>query len=170
MEEEFDAVGVGFDDRGPRLDEMLEVLAKLWSGEVVEGDGPYHAFPPLVFGGAPEQPPPLVFGGLSRPALRRVATVGSGWFGPNVDLDTTAAARDEIDRRRAEAGRADLDFEHVVRLHGDLTVDNVFRYEEAGFEHLVISPFNRLGPDAGLDEKLTSLDDARRVLDGVWEA
>lgn len=169
MAEEFDAVGMGFDDRGPRMDEMLDVLAKLWSGEVVEGHGPFHPFPPLVFGGAPEHPPPLVFGGLSRPALRRAAALGSGWFGPNVDLETTAAARYEIDRRRVAAGRGDEAFDHVVRLHGDLTIDNARRYEQAGFDHLVVSPFNRLGPDASLDEKLASLREAREVLDDLWE-
>ena len=56
MEEEFDAMGVPFAKRGKRADEMLEVMRKLWTGEVVEHHGEYFDVPPLEMLPAPTAP------------------------------------------------------------------------------------------------------------------
>ena len=45
MEEEFDAMGTPFAKRGKRADEMLEVMRKLWTGEVVEHHGEFFDVP-----------------------------------------------------------------------------------------------------------------------------
>ena len=60
------------------MDEMLDVLALLWSGEPVEFHGKHFDFDVVHFAGAPTQPVPLVFGGHAGPALRRAATRGAG--------------------------------------------------------------------------------------------
>jgi probable F420-dependent oxidoreductase len=160
MREEFEAVGESFDDRGGRADEMLDVLALLWSGEPVEFHGKHFDFGPVHFAGAPETPIPLVFGGHAGPALRRAARRGTGWFGPNLDLAGSQALTRRIDALRAEAGRADQPFDHYVRLFGEISPDAVRRYADAGYEHLVFSPFNRLPPTATLADKLAALDEA----------
>jgi probable F420-dependent oxidoreductase len=168
MGEEFDAVGEKFADRGARTDEMLDVIDALWTGEPVEFHGTYHDFAPVHFAGAPRRPVPLVFGGHSRPALRRAALRGDGWFGPNVDLDATLALTRQIDRMRAEAGRDDRPFQHYVRLVGEIDPDTVRRYEDAGYEHLVFAPYVRLPPGSGLRRKLESIDEVAQRLAPVW--
>jgi alkanesulfonate monooxygenase SsuD/methylene tetrahydromethanopterin reductase-like flavin-dependent oxidoreductase (luciferase family) len=112
------------------------------------------------FAGAPETPIPLVFGGHAGPALRRAARRGTGWFGPNLDLAASQALTRRIDALRAEAGRADEPFDHYVRLFGEISPDAVRRYADAGYAHLVFSPFNRLPRTATLADKLAALDEA----------
>lgn len=170
MAEEFDAIGVDFADRGSRADEMLDVMALLWSGEAVEFHGAHFDFPLVHFAGAPTQPVPLVFGGHGPPALRRAAARGTGWFGPNLDLAATVVITKQIDQLRADAGRADEPFDHYVRLHGEISVDAIHRYEDAGFEHLVFSPFNRLPAGASVADKLGALEEVAAVLAPVWTA
>ncbi|WP_051265520.1 TIGR03619 family F420-dependent LLM class oxidoreductase [Nakamurella lactea] len=159
MREEFEAVGVPFRRRGDRTDEMLEVLDLLWSGRPVEYHGKFIDFPSVHFAGAPEQPIPYVFGGHSPAALRRAARVGSGWFGPNLDLAATAELTGQIDAERGRLGRTG-DFTHYVRLVGDLTPETVDRYAGAGFRHLVFAPFNRPDIPPTLAGRLAALDEA----------
>ncbi len=168
MREEFEAVGESFPDRGARTDEMLDVLALLWSGEPVEFHGKHFDFGPVHFAGAPRTPVPLVFGGHADPALRRAARRGGGWFGPNLDLDGSLALTRRLDALRAEAGRGGEPFDHYVRLFGDLSPDTVRRYEDCGYEHLVFSPFNRLPRTATLDDKLAALDGVVESLGPAW--
>lgn len=163
MREEFEAVGVPFDRRGARTDEMLEVLDLLWSGRSVEYAGRHLRFPPVHFAGAPTTPIPYVFGGHSPAALRRAARVGSGWFGPNVDLAATLALTGRIDAERSRLGRTD-DFTHHVRLVGELTANTVDRYADAGFGHLVFAPFNRPDIPPTLAGRLLALEEAAAAL------
>lgn len=168
MREEFDAVGVDFVDRGRRADEMLDVLALLWSGEPVEFHGTHFDFGPVHFAGAPTEPIPLVFGGHAGPALRRAASRGSGWFGPNLDLAGSQALTRRIDRLRAELGRDHEPFAHYVRLHGDIGPGTLRAYEDAGYEHLVFSPFNRLPADATTSDRLAALERAVEAFGAAW--
>jgi probable F420-dependent oxidoreductase len=170
MREEFAVVGEDFDDRGARIDEMLDVIGRLWTGRPVEYHGAYYDFDPVHFAGAPEHPVPLVFGGHSGAALRRAALRGDGWFGPNVDLATTAALTGRIDRMRRAAGSEDRPFRHYVRLAGGVDVDTVRRYADAGYEHLVFSPFVRLPRDADLPRRLAAIDEVAERLAPVWSA
>lgn len=169
MAEEFRAIGVEFADRGARTDEMLDVLALLWSGEPVQFHGRYFDFDLLHFAGAPTVPIPLVFGGHAAPALRRAARRGSGWFGPNIDLDASLALTRRIDELRLRYGRDGEPFTHYVRLYGPATPAEVERYAAVGYEHLVLSPFNRLPRTATLADRLGALDAARAALAPVWE-
>lgn len=168
MREEFEAVGETFTDRGSRTDEMLDVIRLLWTGEPVEFHGKHYDFGPVHFAGAPLTPVPLIFGGHADAALRRAARRGTGWFGPNLDLAATKALTDRIDGIRAAEG-LDGPFDHYVRLVGDIKPDTVRRYADAGYEHLVFSPFNRLPRTASLDDKVSAMDDAVEALGEVWQ-
>lgn len=117
---EFSALGMDFDDRGRLLDDALEVLERVYTGDDVAWDAPgIHArgvrFAPVVRDG---RPPPVWVGGNSRTAIRRAAR-HDGWApfhtggfaattrtSPLESLDDLAAAiahlRDELlapDRR-----------------------------------------------------------------------
>lgn len=138
LREEFDAVGEGFDDRGRRCDEAIAILRRLWTGEVVEHEGEAYRFGPVRF--VPVPPPiPIVVGGISRPAIRRAARLGDGWFGPSCSLEDAVAARDAITAERAAAGRKHVPFATWARV--DLPVDReqVRRFADAGFDRLTIT-------------------------------
>lgn len=81
LREEFDALGVPFDRRGRRTDEYIQAMRALWAGDDASFDGEFVAFrgmscnPKPVSGGVP-----IVVGGHSRPAIRRAARYGDGFF------------------------------------------------------------------------------------------
>ena len=72
MEEEFALLEQPFARRGARMDEMLEVLRKLWAGGMVEHHGEFYDFPRLQMSPAVERPIPIYSGGVSKAAFRRV--------------------------------------------------------------------------------------------------
>ena len=47
LEEEFDALGVPFAERGRRTDEHIEVLRRLWREQETAFDGQFTSFAPL---------------------------------------------------------------------------------------------------------------------------
>jgi alkanesulfonate monooxygenase SsuD/methylene tetrahydromethanopterin reductase-like flavin-dependent oxidoreductase (luciferase family) len=111
MKEEFDLVGVDFEQRGLRFDEMLEVLRLLWSGAMVEFHGTFYDFGPVQM--AP--PPvggriPLLLGGNTRRALER-SSRHDGWIGVHRDLDTTTSRVKALRSMRAAGPLAGESFE-----------------------------------------------------------
>jgi probable F420-dependent oxidoreductase len=85
MREEFEVVGQSFADRGRRLDEIIDVLRILWSGEMVAHSGRYYSFDAVRMSPAPSQPIPVWLGGNSAPAMRR-AVRHDGWIGSYTGL------------------------------------------------------------------------------------
>ena len=73
IEEEFRQLGQDFRTRGRRLDEMIEVLKKVWAGGMVEHHGEFTDFDRLQMSPAPREPIPIYVGGASPGALRRAA-------------------------------------------------------------------------------------------------
>jgi probable F420-dependent oxidoreductase len=158
--EEFDAAGEVFETRGARTDEILDILPRLWSGAPVEHAGRYYQFPGLQMAPAPPCLPPVIVGGASHAALRRTAHYGDGWFSPNWPLDQVRACRDQVEALRGATQRAGEPLTYYVRLFGGVDPDNVRRYADAGFDHLVTGLFSLPGydPRASLDRKLASLE------------
>jgi probable F420-dependent oxidoreductase len=140
LREEFDVVGVPFQTRGRRLDEMIELMKALWTGEVVDHHGSVWDFESVQLWPPPRPAIPLVFGGTSPAALRRAARHGDGWFSPtNSTLAELLVVRDELERMRVAAGTADRPFTYHVRVEGDHGADNVAKYREEGFGDLVLA-------------------------------
>jgi len=159
MREEFDAVGEDFANRGSRTDEMLDIIDGLWTGRPFSYRGRHYSLGPVQMGGTPPTPIPKVFGGHGDRSLRRAAERGDGWFGPNVKIAETVRLRDRIEVLRAAAGRGSVPFSYHVRLAGGQDVANAARYRDAGFHHLVLSPFAALPPGADLAGRLAALDE-----------
>ena len=164
MEEEFDAMAVPFAKRGKRADEMLEVLPKLWSGEVVEHHGEHFDIPPLEMLPAPPEPIRVHVGGTSEAALRRAAR-HDGWVS---DLHTTEELA--TIRRRIEGYREEYDRTHVpFSLYGAASdawdLDGYRRLHDAGVTHLITMPwYFYAGPEADLAGKV---DGIRRFAEDV---
>lgn len=77
---EFELSGQPFHKRGRHIDEQIEVLEKLWSGEMVEHEGEFYSFPRVRMLPAPPARIPIYIGGTSDAAFRRAAR-HDGWEG-----------------------------------------------------------------------------------------
>ena len=158
LREEFEALGVPFDNRGRRMDKALEIIRRLWSGGEVGFDGEYFSFEPVSLGMTPSVPIPITVGGVSPAALRRAAR-SEGWNGAEVPLEQANTLRDRLLELRARAGVSDARFRFYVKPPG-ISPDVLRGYRDAGFEDLVV-PFRQLyraDQPVTLPEKLDALD------------
>ena len=78
---EISNAGVDPATRGRRLDETLDVLRKLATGEAVDHQGQFFSLNSARILPPPRPPIPLVIGGSGDTAIRRTATYGDGWLG-----------------------------------------------------------------------------------------
>ncbi|WP_121254507.1 TIGR03619 family F420-dependent LLM class oxidoreductase [Nocardioides ferulae] len=147
--EDFTAMGVPWARRGKRMDECMEILRGLTSGDYFGYDGEFYSFPPLKQSPAPTQPIPLLVGGHSDAALRRAVRLGDGWMhagGDGEELDRLLTRLAEI---RREEGRDGDDFEvHAISFDA-YTPDGVKRLEDKGVTDCIVGfrvPYI-VGPD-----------------------
>lgn len=157
---EFQALGVDFEHRAAIFDECLDVLEKLFRGGAIEHAGQFYSFPRLALVHEKVRVPVLM-GGTKRPALRRAALRGDGWYGSTLPLPEAMEARDTVEAFRREFGREHLPFTYYTRVAGPPTVDTLAKYRAAGFEHLVIpseSVHPSTDPDRTVEARLRSLE------------
>ena len=78
---EISNAGVDPGTRGRRLDETLDVLRKLATGEPVDYEGQFFSISDARILPPPDPRVPLVIGGSGDAAVRRTAAYGNGWLG-----------------------------------------------------------------------------------------
>ncbi|SBS73384.1 putative F420-dependent oxidoreductase [uncultured Mycobacterium sp.] len=110
--EEYQGAGVSFEQRGARLDELLDALEALWTTDPVSFDGARYRIPPSWVSLKPvQQPrPPIYLGASSSAGLSRIGRRADGWLAVvvvpgNVRIDKLAAQRAVIDEAAQAAGR-----------------------------------------------------------------
>jgi probable F420-dependent oxidoreductase len=98
--EEFDALGVPFEQRGARAVEYVSAMREIWARDVASFSGRFVNFDAIRVYPKPlrNRKVPIVFGGNSDAALRRTAAHGDGWYGFN--LANVQAVRDHVTRLR----------------------------------------------------------------------
>lgn len=79
LKPEFKALGIDFDSRGTLLDEALDVLDKVLTGEDIAYQGTSFAARGVRLRPLPTTPPPVWVGGNSKPAVRRAVSRAQGW-------------------------------------------------------------------------------------------
>jgi probable F420-dependent oxidoreductase len=121
-EEEFALMGVPYRERGPRMNEAIEVVRALWTGDHVTYEGRYYRFRDLSIDPKPlQQPhPPIWIGGGTQPSekvygqvvtnidpvLRRIARYADVWV-PHSSAMPEMVREDweKVQRFAREAGR-----------------------------------------------------------------
>lgn len=140
---EWTASGIDPHERGARLDEAIDVCRRLWRDDVVEHDGPYFPFEPVGFEPKPYQRPiPIHVGGESTKALARAANMGDGWMGMAHTPESAAHTVEALRGRRADGPRSNDPLEVTV-LGEVASLDDVERYEAAGVDRLIVTPWSR---------------------------
>jgi probable F420-dependent oxidoreductase len=100
---EYEGLGMDWNTRGARQAEQIEVLRRLWSGELVTYSGRFHALDRVNIVPPPVQRPiPIWLGGSSEAVIRRAARLADGWM-PIIAPDAEAARK--LDLLRAELAR-----------------------------------------------------------------
>ena len=76
---EFDALGYGFEDRGRRMDEILDLLRVAWRDDPASFHGEHYAFDDIRFLPKPAHEIPIWIGGGVEAAYRRAVERGDGF-------------------------------------------------------------------------------------------
>ncbi|MBO6555742.1 MAG: LLM class F420-dependent oxidoreductase [Pseudomonadales bacterium] len=141
LKEEFDALGVPWEDRAGRTLECLGVMKSLWCDEVSSFEGRYFSIKAAYQNPKPvQQPhPPIIFGGESDAALRRVATFGQGWYGFNLTPDTMEERLSYLNDELDKAGRSMDDILIYASPHPSVRdIADMQRFEALGVEQIIV--------------------------------
>jgi alkanesulfonate monooxygenase SsuD/methylene tetrahydromethanopterin reductase-like flavin-dependent oxidoreductase (luciferase family) len=106
-EAELDTIGLTRKDRAPKLEESIEVMKRLWSGEEVTFAGRYVKLTKARMGFTPYQKPhpPIEMGAQSAGATKRAARITDGvFFGPQVAWTDIQGLAELYRQTRREAG------------------------------------------------------------------
>jgi len=160
IEEELEAMGSSFADRGAISDEAIAIMKELWTKEDPSFQGKYHRFSGMKFTPKPVQKPhiPIVIGGTSRAAIRRAARSGTTWHPTALAPQALAEGMDYLKEQAVKAGRDPSEISVSVsaaigRTHNhnryslgedpEEILERSQKYQEMGLERLLISPNTR---------------------------
>jgi len=166
MHDEFAVVGAPFKRRGKRTDEMVEVMRKLWTGEVVEHHGEFYDFEPLSMAPGVGRPVPIVVGGISERALDRTARIGDGWAPAYLSIQEVQAGMKRIRELRERYGRESPDLPVFTSCSDATDLDGYRRVEEIGVTHMATTPWIHF--DGAVDpSQLVNEVPLQAILDGI---
>jgi alkanesulfonate monooxygenase SsuD/methylene tetrahydromethanopterin reductase-like flavin-dependent oxidoreductase (luciferase family) len=141
LKEEFEALDVPWGRRGARTVDYLRLMQKLWAPDTASHASDFYTMPECRQDPKPvQQPhPPFVFGGESDAALRRVAEIGQGWFGFDLDPDGARERLGKLEGLLAERGRSLAEIRvSVCPMRRRVTPELAREYESAGVEQIIL--------------------------------
>ncbi len=162
---EFRACQVPIEERGPRTDEAIPLLRRLWSGAPVTHEGRFYAMDDVRVHPAPAQSggPPIVVAGRRPPAMRRAARLGDGWmpylYSPRRYADSVAVIREHA----ARAGRSLEGFDWCAFVFvgldpdGDRARDDTARFLGGTYRQDFRAMVDHVAAAGDVDDVTTSL-------------
>lgn len=158
--EDYDVTQVPWARRGARMDECIEVLNGLQTGEYFGFEGEFYEFPPVKLCPVPDPKVPILVGGHSAMALERAGRLADGWMHAGGDAEELARMMAVIDDARERHGRGDQPFEvHAISIDA-YSPEGIERLEAAGVTDAIVGfrDAYQPGPDTqSLDEKIGAL-------------
>lgn len=159
LKDEFEAVDVPYESRGPMSDEYIQLMRALWTQDTPEFDGEfYHLNPGFHFLPKPlQQSIPVWVGGNSGLALKRAARLGDGYVGAYASFDELTERRRRVYQLLDVEGRDPAKFTFAAQARyfvyeepypdappcigsPQKVADDIMRFKEMGLEHLQLAP------------------------------
>ena len=157
--EDFAVCGEEWKGRGARMNEMIEIIRGLSTGDYFEFHGKYYDIQSIKLCPAPTEPLPILIGGHADPALRRAARLGDGWMHAGGDADELATYLSKLTQLRKECGRQNDPFEiHVISMDA-YTLDGIKRLEDLGVTDAIVGFRNAYEADTQtVEQKVRALE------------
>ena len=140
LEEEFNALGIPFEDRGARTDEYVEALRALWTDDPASFKGKFVSFErchsnpkPVQTGGIP-----ITVGGHSKAAARRAGRLGDGFFPGRFRPEELEPLLATMRESATGAGRDPDKIE--ITAGGAFDLDGVKKFADLGVDRMVVPP------------------------------
>jgi probable F420-dependent oxidoreductase len=151
LREEFDCLGVPFEERGDRLDEGVTALRALWEQDRPTHHGRFYDFSDAICSPKPaEGTIPIVIGGHTARAARRAGALGDGFFPARGSADDLPPLLETMRAAARDAGRDPDAIEVTTGAPPD--PDGLARLADLGVSRVVVPPpaFDAGGVRAGL--------------------
>jgi len=136
--EDYEIMGVDPKRKGRRMNECMDIIRGLSSGDYFEFHGEFYDIPRIKMNPVPTKPIPLLVGGHADLALKRAVIRGDGWMhggGQPEELDALLTKIQDI--RKAE-GKLNDPFEiHVISMDA-YTPDGCKRLEDKGITDVIV--------------------------------
>jgi probable F420-dependent oxidoreductase len=145
LEEEFDAIGVPFAERGKITDDHVATLRALWAEGPAAVSSPYTQFGNAYSRPRPKQANiPITVGGHSKAAARRAGRLGDGFF-PGRGSKEELSELIKVMRASAEEHGRDADAITISSI-GDIALgpgalDEVKALADLGVTRVIVPPF-----------------------------
>jgi probable F420-dependent oxidoreductase len=109
IEQELNALGSPFPQRGAITNESIAIMKELWTQDDPSFQGEFYSFSGMKFSPKPVRKPhiPLLIGGTSRAAIRRAARMGNGWHPTAMPPEELSENIQYLRRQTQAAGRDD---------------------------------------------------------------
>ncbi|KUI40904.1 LLM class F420-dependent oxidoreductase [Mycobacterium sp. GA-1199] len=157
--EDYELMGVPFARRGKRMDECIEIIKGLTTGEYFEFHGEFYDIPKTKMTPAPTEPIPILIGGHADAALRRAAR-NDGWMHGGGEPEELNRLLKQLKQFREEEDRRGPFEIHVISADA-YTPDGIKRLEDKGVTDVIVGfrvPYTT-GPDTEpLDAKIRHLE------------
>jgi probable F420-dependent oxidoreductase len=158
IEQELNAMGSPYAERGAITDETIDILKRLWTEDEPSHQGKRYQFSGMKFSPKPVQKPhiPLIIGGVSRSAIRRAARVGNGWHPTAMPPEELRDAMHDLAQETRAAGRSEAEVPVSISLPmqggraGRYTlgtepaemVEKLQAFQRLGVHTVVVSPYS----------------------------
>ncbi len=157
--EDYELMNVPYARRGKRMDECIDIIRGLTSGEYFEYHGEFYDIPKTKMTPAPSQPVPILIGGHADAALRRAAR-NDGWMHGGGDPEELDALLKKLAAFREEQGRTGPYQIHVISIDA-YTPDGIKRLEDKGVTDVIVGfriPYITGQDTESLDDKIRNLE------------
>jgi len=144
--EDFHACAQDWETRAPRMDEILQIIPGLMTGEYFEWHSDYYDIPRIKMCPTPSKCPPMIYGGHSIPAYRRAARFTDGFLFISVTEEQLVERIGILNGFRKEFGRESEPFMISAGMPVT-TIDEIRHLEELGVSDLHVCYRNPYLPD-----------------------
>lgn len=138
-EEDFQATGTDFKSRGKRMEEIIQIIRGLSTGEYFGWDSEYYKIPRIKLCPVPSQPPRILYGSHSEAGLRRAAKMCDGWISAGGQMNELTDMIDRLKNYRKEAGRDGTPFEMQVMGPECYNPDSIKRLAGLGVQECLVA-------------------------------
>jgi probable F420-dependent oxidoreductase len=168
LREEFEWCGQRFERRGARVDEELEAIGQILTGDWAEMAGEQVRFGRIKMFPPPPSRVPIYVGGHTEPALRRTIRFGDGWTSAMITFDELTELIPTVNDMLRAAGRHPEGFTFQVASSDRFGLDGYRDLAAIGVTDVVTIPWVFYGVpiDGPLEAKLDGLQRfAKDVID-----
>lgn len=143
LKEEFDVLGVPFEERGARTDEFIQIMRTMWTDDEPAFDGQFMQFKNAKSYPKPVQKPvPIVIGGHSEAAAKRAGRIAEGFYPYNAGDPEETLRLVQVMRDEAVRNGRDPDTIELTTIAGR-DMDANKRFVDAGIHRIIVPPIGK---------------------------